>query len=237
MHRAAKARWRNERLEIAELLSRVRRGDWVLDIGANKGSYLFWLRWAVGQEGRVSAFEPQPRLAQDLQRVVSALGWRNVEIGNQGISSESGMLTLHVPGRPGEISPGASFESAVKQRDGYHSFSVPVTTLDELTRASGKSPTFIKCDVEGHELSVFRGGQQTLAKHRPVLLFECEGRHLPGGDVGEVIRFLEGLGYQGKFFSRSGLRPVAEFRPEIDQKESGDRFWDQPSYCNNFLFC
>ena len=47
---------------------------------------------------------------------------------------------------------------------------------------------------------------------------------------------LEGYGYRGEFFGPDGLRPIAEFRPEVHQSSDGDRFWDRPGYCNNFLF-
>ena len=42
-------------------------GDRAVDVGANKGSYTFWMRRAVGAGGRVHAFEPQPELAAYLR--------------------------------------------------------------------------------------------------------------------------------------------------------------------------
>ena len=75
-----------------------------------------------------------------------------------------------------------------------------------------------------------------LRRARPVLLFECEQRHLATHRVADVFRELEGYGYRGEFFGPEGLRPIAEFRPEEHQSTDGDRFWDRPGYCNNFLF-
>lgn len=46
--------------------------------------------------------------------------------------------------------------------------SIAVRPLDAL----GLTPAFIKIDVEGHELSVVKGLQNTLARHHPVLLIE-----------------------------------------------------------------
>ena len=42
------------------------KGATVLDIGANKGIYCFWMMRAVGPSGNVIAFEPQ--LAQLIER-------------------------------------------------------------------------------------------------------------------------------------------------------------------------
>lgn len=235
-HRAWKARRRNERAEITALFGLIRGGDTVLDLGAHKGSYLYWLRQAVGAEGRVLAFEPQPALAAYLREVVGALRWKNVTIENQGVSARPGSLTLHIPGPVGSISPGATFETGIVSKADGQTAEVRVTTLDGLFPAGGPPPSFIKCDVEGHELAVFRGGERLLRTAGPALLFECEARHLGGRPVSEVWSTLEGWGYTGEFFAPEGLRPVREFRPHLHQNSQGERFWDRPGYCNNFLF-
>ena len=234
LHRVWKARRRDERDEIAALRHWVRPGDVVLDLGAHKGSYLFWLQRSVGPTGRVLAFEPQPFLAGYLREVVKTFGWRHVEVRNEGVSERAGTLTLVFPEGSGAVSPGASFERAAGT--GGREVPIPVTSLDREFPEGSKAPSFIKCDVEGHELAVFRGGAAMLRRARPVLLFECEQRHLATHRVADVFRELEGYGYRGEFFGPDGLRPIAEFRPEVHQASDGDRFWDRPGYCNNFLF-
>ena len=237
-HRAWKAGRRDERFEIAALRALIQPGDTVVDIGAHKGSYLWWLRNAAGSTGRVVAFEPQPSLHRYLAEVVASQGWTNVELRNQGVSSHVGNLTLHIPGAAGGFSPEASFESrAIEQgAAANHDVTVEVTTLDQVFPPGSRPPSVIKCDVEGHEHAVFQGGARLLREHGPALLFECESRHLGGRSVASVHAFLGEYGYSGEFFSPDGLRPISEFRPEIHQKASGDRFWDRPEYCNNFLF-
>jgi hypothetical protein len=57
--RALKARFRDHSAELSVIKRHIRRGDIVCDVGANKGSFVYWLsRWA-GKSGRVVAFEPQ----------------------------------------------------------------------------------------------------------------------------------------------------------------------------------
>ncbi|HTH49927.1 MAG TPA: FkbM family methyltransferase [Candidatus Limnocylindria bacterium] len=235
-HRCWKARRRSEHAEITALLGLIQHGDTVLDLGAHKGSYLYWLRQAAGAEGRVLAFEPQPALAGYLRQVVQAMRWENVSIENQGVSERPGSLTLHVPGPAGSISPGATFEPGIVAEANGQTAEVGVTTLDELFPAGSPPPSFIKCDVEGHELAVFRGGERLLRTAGPALLFECEARHLGSRPMSEVWDTLAGWGYTGEFFAPEGLRPVAEFRPDLHQNQEGGRFWDRPGYCNNFLF-
>src|SRR5687768_4546875 len=47
----------------------VRRGDVVLDVGANFGFFAYRLARLVGPEGEVHAFEPHPALRENLTRV------------------------------------------------------------------------------------------------------------------------------------------------------------------------
>jgi FkbM family methyltransferase len=229
--RAWRARWRDQRAELREVLARIRPGDCVADIGANKGAYLYWMRRAAGASGKVYAFEPQPALHAYLVRMAGQAGWDNVTVLPFALSDRRGSAQIHVPGERGTTSPGASLEP----RQGAHSISCQLETLDEVLRG-GARLSFIKCDVEGHELAMFRGARRILAEQGPALLFECEARHLTGHGMREVFDFLRGLGYSGAFFTEQGLLPVERFDPAEHQRSDGERFWDRAGYCNNFLF-
>src|SRR5215217_2108239 len=62
--RAHRARLADQAAELALIRRHTRPGDLACDVGANKGSYLYWMsRWA----DRVVAFEPQSGLADYLR--------------------------------------------------------------------------------------------------------------------------------------------------------------------------
>ncbi len=232
LYRAFKARYRDQRPEIRALFSALSAGDAAVDVGANKGAYLYWMRRAVGAGGKVFAFEPQARLAAYLRRLVSGMRWTNVSIRDVALSDAPGTRVLHVPGT-GD-SPGASLEDAVLAAGACRDEICEVDTLDrQLDR---ERVSLIKVDVEGHELAVFRGAERTLAQSRPTLLFECEGRHLTGHTPRDVFAFLESRGYRGGFFTPDGLTPVAQFDEARHQRRGPGRFWKEPGYRNNFLF-
>ena len=228
LHRAWKARLRDQRQEIALAFALIRPGDTVVDAGANKGSYTYWLRKAVGPGGKALAFEPQPKLAQYLEEARARFNWANVTVREVALSDTGGTGRLHVPG--GGVSPGASLEAV-----GGDTFECRVATLDD--ELAGRPVTFLKIDVEGHELALFRGAEQTLRACQPALLFECEARHLTKHTMQEVFDFLTNRGYDGYLLRRRDLLPIAEFRPETHQKMNGPQFWDAQDYYNNFLFC
>ncbi len=227
IYRALRYRYRLEPREIRLVQRHLTAGAVAVDVGAHKGAYTWWMRRAVGETGRVYAFEPQPGLADKLRALTSGSRYGNVVVENLGLSSAAGRLMLHVPG--GGTSPGASFEPSA---EGARSFAVDVTTLDAYFSADeARRIRLLKCDAEGHELEVFKGARRLLADAGPCLLFECERRHRRSGSVEEVFNFLQGLGYRGWFVDRRGCRDIEEFDPEVHQARSGEA-----GYVNNFLF-
>jgi len=62
-------RLRTEKDDIRFLLNKDLKGDTVIDIGANKGIYSYWMSKKVGEEGKVVAFEPQPKLMDHLTQL------------------------------------------------------------------------------------------------------------------------------------------------------------------------
>jgi len=230
--RAFKARYRDQVVELTAIRQAVRPDDTVCDIGANKGSYVYWLsRWVP--RGRVVAFEPQERLASYLQSVCAALGLSNVSVEAKAVHAKSSILNLYVPGSTD--SPGASLNTKVSVSEHCRSVSVPVITLDEYFERDIRI-SVLKIDVEGAEKKVFEGATRILTQQSPLLVFECENRHLETGSVFDVFRYLNGLGYTGEFVCGSVLRPLDEFDPSIHQKQTGHRFWDAKDYYNNFVF-
>jgi FkbM family methyltransferase len=233
LYRAFKARYRDQGQEIEAAISALAEGGVAVDVGANKGAYLYWLRRAVGPTGTVFAYEPQQHLALYLRSVCARMEWQNVLVRDYALSDSAGARTLHVPGQ-GD-SPGASLEEAILATTECRGERCETDTLDHQLADEGPV-SLLKVDVEGHELQVFRGAARTLARHAPMLLFECEARHLTTHSMQDVFELLRGLGYSGSFFSPQGLLPIGRFDPSVHQRRTGGRFWDAPDYCNNFLF-
>jgi FkbM family methyltransferase len=227
IYRAHRYRWKLDLAEIKFVRAHAKPATTAIDIGAHKGGYAYWMARAVGPQGRLIAFEPQPELAARLR--CSFQHRSNVTIENMGLSNQCGQLTLNVPGTG--PSPGASFETTEVTADATRKITVEVSTLDARLTQPHPRVSLIKCDVEGHELSVFMGAERTLREERPALLFECEQRHHGQHDITEVFNYLAGLGYRGFFFMRTGLRPLAEFNPAQHQNPQAPG-----SYCNNFAF-
>ena len=214
LHRFWRYRLRTERAEIAFLLGRDLRGGTVVDAGANRGSYSYWMHKAVGSQGNVIAFEPQPELTTYLQDLRTSFGLSRLTIVPAGLSSRPEQTQLV---RPRNHWGAASLHMTPTESTDI----VPITlvTLDDYFANSSLRPIrFLKCDVQGHELEVFLGGERILREDRPELLFEVYDCLM---DEGRLLSFLEGLGYDGFFHFEGKLTPIsrlAELRPKLPRR-------------------
>lgn len=225
-YRARRYRWLSNSDEIGVIRSNLQAGNTAVDVGAYKGGITYWMSKSVGTEGRVVAFEPQPALAKDLSLNLALFS--NVRVEGCAISGVEGRAFLQIPKRrnTGSASLEPGLHSSAVECD------VSITTLDAyFRRYPQEAPALIKVDVEGHELEVFKGAENLLRTHKPVLVFECEQRHRGGQSVEPVFQYLQGLGYsEGQFISPEGLKPLSTFDPATMQDP------DKSPYINMFVF-
>jgi FkbM family methyltransferase len=229
--RALKARFRDQTAEMDVIRQHLRPGDIACDIGANKGSFILWLSRWVGR-GRVVAFEPQPALARYLQSICGPMAFDNVTVEAKAVYAHSGEQNLYVPvGHQ----PGASLVRTNMEAESLTTVPVSVVALDDYFNA-GDKVALLKIDVEGAELGVLKGGERLLRNQSPLLIFECENRHLAPGKVEDVFSYLIDLGYEGSFVCRDRILPLSQFDAAVHQRQDGDWFWKSKDYCNNFVF-
>jgi FkbM family methyltransferase len=229
--RAEKYRKKEDRGGIAYILNEVKKGDTVFDIGAHKGGYLYFFQQQVGSNGNVLAFEPQSILNTYLTELQQLLHWQNVRIERSAVSNSSGNAVLSIPYNKGKkSSPCATIiqsqmDFAIRNRE-----EVETITIDDYCRKHRIYPDFLKVDVEGNELSVFIGAKETLIRHKPKILFECEARFIGEKKVADTFAFLQGLGYNGYFIQDRLRNPISEFSVTQHQNNITG------IYCNNFIF-
>ena len=118
--------------------------------------------------GRHFAFEPIPRLAQALKETF--LPFENVQVFDVALSDAAGTSTFqHVISA--ESYSGLRRRRYDRPREDVVEIRVKTGLLDDLI-PQHISIHFIKVDVEGAELQVFRGGVQTISRTKPVIVFE-----------------------------------------------------------------
>jgi FkbM family methyltransferase len=193
----------------AEVLAALMQpGDQVLDIGANIGWYTYTFSQLVGHTGRVFSVEPVPPTFELLTYCVRRLGLRNVELFNFAMSDAPGSATMEVPryDRGGENFYAARIVGPSAADAALRTFTVPITSIDDLLGSRLTRLAFVKCDVEGHELRVLRGARATLARSHPALLVEIGGDpDDPRSPAQAVMAELAAAGYTAHRFDGRGL--------------------------------
>src|SRR5438128_1860142 len=94
MHRLLRYRWRAERAELRYLLGREFHGGSLLDVGAHRGVYSYWMHRRF-RDVRIVAFEPQPELARWLADFKRTYRLDRMHIAPVGLSSRGGMMRMH----------------------------------------------------------------------------------------------------------------------------------------------
>jgi FkbM family methyltransferase len=193
----------------------VRRGDTVIDAGANFGWFAALFGKAVGPSGKVFAFEPVPAIAEITADTLELNGVdRTVELVEAGLGAEPGEFSVYTfDGYP------LGFASAaLLYPDAATDFRCRLVTLDGYLCEHGVARVdFLKVDVEGFERDVFRGAASLLrAEDAPIVAFEVNVQCLKALDVdpGEVVGELEAAGYSDFWIvaGRGKLEPVTERR-------------------------
>jgi FkbM family methyltransferase len=231
--RANKYKNRDDKGGIAYLFSNLKKGDSCFDIGAHKAGYLYFMVRLVGSKGKVFAFEPQSNLYKYIKKIVGLLNWDNVQIEHVALSNTSSTTTLYIPTNNVSkgSSPGATIIEHKERNDFGATEKVSTDSLDNYCMKHNIAPAFLKIDVEGNELNIFKGGVSVLKKYKPKILVEIESRHIGEQRASETFAFLQSLGYEGRFIHRTEFIPLASFN--FAKYQNLD---DMANYCNNFIF-
>lgn len=161
------SRWVEERGQLQhdfqtlpKVLEEIQPGDTVIDVGAFIGDTAKPFLDRVGPMGHVYCFEPNPLAYECLMRNFKDVS--NVSIDMNPLSDVEKDVALLT-----EENAGASFITEHSEVTNVRS-----VTLDNFFWPPIRRLEFIKIDVEGYELNVLRGAEQTINRFHPKLLVE-----------------------------------------------------------------
>lgn len=188
-----------EPLTVRACQQLIRENDTVLDIGANVGALSLFFAQSVGTNGKVVGFEPtafafgklqknlalNPALAARVETHQMMLTATGAEALPDSICSSwplTGGQDLHAK-------HGGAAQGLAGARAG---------TLDDfVAQRPGLKPNWIKIDVDGNELTVFRGAANVLREFRPSIVMELspyQSRE-SGNSFAELVDLLRNAGY------------------------------------------
>lgn len=180
----------------------------LIDVGANRGQSIDALR-LYSADSPICSFEPNQILFNKLKKLFK--NDENTTILPYGLGKQNTILNLFVP-----IYKGFQFDglaSLIKEEAmswlnertivGFNprhlsciTFEVEIRKLDEFEL----NPFFMKLDVQGSELDVLIGAENTIRRHAPILLIETP-------ELDREIKFLESYDYMYYRFDGKYLWP------------------------------
>lgn len=192
--------------EVAFISRQLKRGDKVVDVGANIGYLTHIMAQIVGETGQVLSFEPHPIIYDHLAKSVAENRLTQCRLHNLALGDNEGT---------GELVFGldkANFGTAYLVNEsvattGLKTCSVPVRRLDDLL-SPDERVDFIKIDVEGNEPLVIKGATELLRAQRPIIMSEilgCSLQRMHGMSAMDYVKQVCALGYQCRSLEEGGL--------------------------------
>ena len=183
----------------------LKKGDKVIDIGANIGTVTIEASKKIGDSGKVYSIEPHPQIYKYF-------------IGNIRLNRLKNVKTFNVA--LGEKNDSVFFSS--KRSDDLNSVSITeegeeisLCKLDDLCINESKI-NLMKIDVLGYEKFVFEGAKKILKTteciHLPIIPSDCK-RY--GYDFNDIFEILKNLGFELFTFSEKNISTIkSNFNPK-----------------------
>ncbi|MHA1265173.1 MAG: FkbM family methyltransferase [Candidatus Helarchaeota archaeon] len=170
----------------------LKRGDVVLDIGANIGYYALLESKLVGSEGKVYAIEPVSsnynllKINIKLNKLIN-----NIEAFHIAFGEKNETKTIYV-------SSVCNWSSLEKHENVEYlsQEKIRVKTVDSFLKNHEK-PKLIRMDTEGYEYKILKGMKETL-KEDIKLFIEIHGSILKKNEINEIIELLKFYGFKPK---------------------------------------
>jgi FkbM family methyltransferase len=205
----------SERHDISFLLGALEPGMIVFDVGANAGLFAISAAKKIGGKG-VYAFEPRSSTCELLKLNLRLNGHADVNVARVplGESAGEGVLQVNARGKDGlnTLSQATHPDGKVVSRE-----EVCVTTVDSFVKErSVPRVDFMKVDINGAELMLFRGARVLLERaDAPLILYEGLGSRTRGFGYHpvEIIWFLESCGYS-LFVLNGATGGISELKPD-----------------------
>ncbi len=138
----------------------IRKGEVVIDAGANIGLFTAFASKKTGPTGRVYAFEPVERTKRLLETNVKNNGLENAQVVPFALGGADSEIIFSVPDKLGDSSP--------YQQGNHRTEKARQIRLDSFLEENGIGRLdFIKADIEGMEREMLRGAENSIKRFKP----------------------------------------------------------------------
>jgi len=198
---------------VNEIKKILKKGNVVVEIGANIGYYALVESKIVGNTGKVYAIEPHPENINSLKKNIKINKYENIEVYSIAIGEVNGVAKMNVSTHSNLHSLFIrNFDHIIK------SMKINVITLDNFLK-NKRFPNLIRMDLEGYEYNILKGMKKILKAKKPLILFIELHPHLL--DYKKTLNVLKTLKKYG-FETRKIIRRITFTETKVIPKREYD---------------
>jgi len=194
---------------LSYFLRNIKPGMVIFDVGANIGYFTTIMAKLVGSGGKVHAFEPSRREFGSIKKTIGQNRQDNIVLNHSALSDKTGTVIMNIAKSENMAALntiGNVSHPAAKEGD-FDQVEVQLDTIDNYITTGGfQRVDLIKIDVEGAELMVLKGAEETLKRYRPQII--CEFSDLTtkgfGYQAKEIFDWLAQKGYRAYRITNQG---------------------------------
>ncbi|WP_225335207.1 FkbM family methyltransferase [Halomicrobium urmianum] len=203
-----------EETVLEDLLNKLEPMDVFYDIGANVGTYMCFVSSKL-KTGNVVGFEPEPENAVRLRENL-AQNELEAQVFEVALSDTDGTIELALTGENA-----GEGEHAIATEEHQETREVQTAKGDTFVQSHEiPVPSVVKIDVEGAELSVLEGMQQTLQNHCRLVYLEIHPDKIEdyGGTPADACTLLEDIGFEIEKLEQRGRQYFILAENNIDRQ-------------------
>ena len=180
--------------EMQMITSLMDKNGCFFDIGAHIGWYSINLA-SEYKQAQFFSFEPVPKTHSLLLENIHHNKLTNIKSFNFGFSDNCRTADFFYS----EVRSAIASERDIFDTNSSKKIQCQLNTLDDFVKEQSiHRLDFIKCDVEGAEFLVLKGGKQTICKYLPMIFLELVENWCTkfGYNIETVIHYMSKIGYQ-----------------------------------------
>lgn len=156
----------NEKYELSIFKKMIKKGDVVVDVGANMGLYTLISAKLVGDSGKVYSFEPDPVAFSILSKNVTENSYNNVVLINKAVTNKTGFEKFST-----DSDESLSVANYLLKEEPEKFVTVETITLDDFFKNMSSNMSIVKMDVEGAEFKALKRLENLIKQNKDLKLF------------------------------------------------------------------
>ncbi len=185
----------------------------IWDVGAHMGYHSLLFAKYIGENGKIIAFEPNPKIRKILQENINDNSELSSKIATrkEALSDKISHSTMSISKHGHQTSSSGGYLNTITpplEKESYKNFEcvgVDTDTVDNLIQNKKVAiPYLMKIDIEGAEFDLLKGAKNTLQTIQPILIIEIHNISM----MFHVQKLLTKLGYQLKIINEKAKSPT-----------------------------